>query len=527
MAGQRVFYVTQGSLTVCSTESRREPQKLRFADSDDGLRKFDEYLAGLPEQPSFMLVDVIEEEFFVDTIPRLGLRDRRALLRRRIERKYPRSRYRLPIYQAHGRRKRDKARVTFCAITNHELVDPWLRVVLRHRTPLTGLHSVPLMAGALLQQLRNAKRPTLFVTQHQYTKLRQVFVQDGYTASARLSESPPGSDPAYPQFVVTETARSRRYLERTRLIAHMQQLDVCVIADAATAAAIAALVDEESATRFHFVDPARAARRVGIATALQSDCQEDLYVAAARRKRPQFDYAVSGERRYWIMRRLRHTISAALLATAAAASIVAGIYASDALLLKHRIHTIESQVAQLSETFRRENENFDYRADSYEMKFAVDTGNFLLRNRLPAPWVMQQLGLVMGAHPEVRIKKLSWQGTAAADPNALPVRRDANTPMPIPEIREVQADIEAELLNFEGDMRQAFTDIDALVADLKSRTAFRSVVAVEYPLDIRPDAAISQEIVARRDPNSLQFRLRLTFPVTAGGADGEAGNDPI
>ncbi len=526
MPAPRAFYVTQGSLTVWSNERHGEKHSLRFADSDDGLRKFDEYLGTLPEQPSFMLVDVIEEEFAVDSIPKLGLRDRSALLTRRIERKYPRTRYRIPIYHSRAGRKGGETRVTFCAITNHELVDPWLRVILRHRTPLTGLYSVPLMAGRLLGRVFDAVNPTLFVTQHQHTKLRQVFVEDGYTASARLSESPPHDDAGYAQFVVTETQRSRRYLERTRLIAHMQQLDVCVLADEATADAIRGLVEDGGPTAYHFVDPHDAARRVGLATSLRPDCHEDLYIAAASRKRPTYDYAISGEKRYWAMRRIRHALSASLLATAAAASVLAGIYASDAMFLKYQIHQVESQVAQLSETFRRENESFDYRADSHEMKFAVDTGNFLLSNRLPVPWVMQQLGLVMGEHTGVRIQNLSWEAMAAVDPNSRPVRRDTNLPVPIPEIEQVRAEIEGELLDFDGDMRKAFADIDRLVADLEERTAFTHVVAVEYPLDASPQSSVSGEIVTKGRKQPARFRVRLTFPVAA-VADQEVADDPV
>ena len=523
MPAPRAFYVTQGSLTVWSNERDGEAQALRFADSDDGLRKFDEYLGALPERPSFILVDVIEEEFAVDSIPQLGIRDRNALLTRRIERKYPRTRYRIPIYHAKRGRKGGEPRVTFSAITNHELVDPWLRVILRHRTPLTGLYSVPLMAGRLLEKVFDAENPTLFVTQHQYTKLRQVFVENGYTGSARLSESPPHDDPGYAQFVITETQRSRRYLERTRLIAHMQQLDVCVLADETTADEIRALVDD-GPTAYHFVDPVHAARRIGLATALRPDCHEDLYVAAASRRRPAYDYAVSGEKRYWTMRRVRHAMSASLMAVAATASVLAGIYTSSAMFLRYQIHTVESQVAQLSETFRRDNESFDYRADSHEMKFAVDTGNFLLRNRLPVPWVMQQVGLVMGAHTGVRVRNLSWDAMVSTDPNARPVRRDANMPVPIPGISEVQAEIEGELLKFDGDMRKAFADIDRLAADLEEKTAFTHVVAVEYPLDANPQSAISGEIVTKGRKQPARFRIRLTFPVAAVE---ENDNDPV
>ncbi len=514
-------------MTVWSNVRHGERHALRFADSDDGLVEFDEYLSTLPEQPGFMLVDVIEEEFAVDTIPKLGGRDRSALLTRRIERKYPRTRYRLPVCHTRARKRGGELKVTFCAITNHELVDPWLRVILRHRTPLRGIYSVPLLAGQLMSSVYDARNPTLFVTQHQGSRLRQVFVDQGYTGSARLSQSPAVSDSSYAQFVVTEAERSRRYLERTRQVSRMQQLDVCMLADAELAGRIKEFVDPDGTTQFRFVDPGKAAKRIGMVTELRPDNQQDLYIAVAARRSPKYNYAISGETRYWNMRRLRHAISGGLTAVAAAASIMAGIYASDAMFLKYQVSEFESQVSQLSETFRRENESFDYQADSQEMKLAVDTGNFLLRNRLPVPWVVQQIGLVLGEHPDVQVTGLAWEAEAAADPNARPVRRDNNMPVTIPGVHQVQAELHGELTDFNGDLRKAFADIDRLVADLEARTAFSDVIAVEYPIDARPQAALSGEIDTGGKWAPAQFRLRLRFPVSAAGNDGEGNDDAV
>lgn len=527
MAAQRAFYVTQGSLTVRSRDPQGKFATLRFADSDDGLREFDAYLGELSEQPSFMLVDVIEEEFSVDSIPKLGFRDRSALMQRRVERKYPRSRYRLAVYQGKRDNNHDEARVAFCAITNHELVDPWLRVILRHRTPLVGLYSVPLTAGRLMARVYKEQNPTLFVTQHQKTKLRQVFIDSGHAGSARLSESPHIDHDRYAHFLVNEVQRSRRYLERTRLVAHMQQLDVCVIADAGLQQRISALVEENSPTQYFFVDPADAVKRCGVKLELRPAHHEDLYIEFCRRRSPPHNYAISGETRYWIMRRLRHTISGGLFAVAAAASVLAGVYLSSAMFLKYKVSTIESQVSQLSETFRRENENFDYQADSHEMKLAVDTGNYILRNRLPVPWVMQQLGLVLGDYPTVQVQSVSWVAQSAVDPNARPVRRDISMPVAIPAISEVSAEISGELVDFDGDMRKAFAEIDRLVGDLESRTEFSDVVAVEYPLDPSPQAAISGEIVSRGQSGSARFRLRLRFPVQVSNSIEGTGDDAV
>ena len=45
MAVQRAFYVTQGSLSVWTGGTSNPDNAVIFADSDDGLARFDRYLA--------------------------------------------------------------------------------------------------------------------------------------------------------------------------------------------------------------------------------------------------------------------------------------------------------------------------------------------------------------------------------------------------------------------------------------------------------------------------------------------------
>ncbi len=99
MATHRAFYVTQGSLSVWQDDTEWQAEPLTFADNDAGLRAFDAYLAESKEHVSFVVIDVIEEEFALERIPKLGLRDRGALMRRRLQRKFPRTPYRMPLYQ--------------------------------------------------------------------------------------------------------------------------------------------------------------------------------------------------------------------------------------------------------------------------------------------------------------------------------------------------------------------------------------------------------------------------------------------
>jgi len=68
-----------------------------------------------------------------------------------LQRKFPRTSYRLPIYQGRKSRGSDEALVVHSAVTNHELLDPWLQIMSNHEVPLTGIYSVPLMAPQLLR----------------------------------------------------------------------------------------------------------------------------------------------------------------------------------------------------------------------------------------------------------------------------------------------------------------------------------------------------------------------------------------
>ena len=194
-------------------------------------------------------------------------------------------------------------------------------------------------------------------------------------------------------------------------------------------------------------------------------------------------------------------------------SILAGLYLSDAWYLGKQSIDIEHQLTQLTETFRRENEQFDpIKADSHEMKLAVDTGDYILSNRLPVPWVMQQIGLVMGNYPDVQIQTLGWNAESMPT-NQPPRRGNEQMPVPVPAIAAISAEISGEIVPFNGSMRDAFARIDALVADLETKTAFESVAAVEYPLDARPQASISGEIVRQGSSEKASFRIRMRFPV--------------
>ncbi|HNP63463.1 MAG TPA: hypothetical protein PKH39_05965 [Woeseiaceae bacterium] len=525
---QRIFYVTQGSLRVWLPGAAGKRAAVKFSDDDRGLRDFDRYLSLYPDMTSAMLFDVIEEEFALDSIPKLGLRDRTALIQRRGQRKFRRTPYRVSIYQGTPGRKENEFNVVHSAISNHELVDPWIQLILDHKTPMCGVYSVPLMTPRIVRRLFSCDDAVMFVAPHQGTKLRQVFLRDGAIQSARLSQGPGIDDDGFAKFVVTEVVRSRRYLDRTRLISNMETLKVCVIASEETADRIRSLVDSNSTDHYRFLTPKAATRKLGRRQLHAADHFEEIFLSAAAKRQPKHSYANAGEDRYWKMRRLRGAIIGSAFVTAAACSVVAAVLLSDVWGLRNRIAAIQSQVEFLAETYRRENDRFDpIKADSHEMQLAVDTGDYLLANRVPVPWVMNHLGAVLGDYPDIKLQGLNWLAETPPDPNPRPQRRDVMMPVSVPVTSGVSAVITADIEPFDGNMRHAFARIDALAADIERRTRFDRADAIEYPFDANTSSAVSGEILSRQGNQTATFRLRVYYALPDAGEQGRDTDESI
>ncbi len=526
---QRVFYVTQGSLRVWQTDASSDRVKVEFSDDDRGLQEFERFLAANPDQSSSMLIDVIEEEFSLDTIPKLGARDRTALLERRGQRKFGRTPYRVSIVGGRSAGKDKELSVVHSAISNHELVDPWLKIILDHHTPLSGIYSVPLMTPPIVKKLFGNSPRMMLVAPHQGGKLRQAFLQDGALRSARLSQGPGVADNAYAQFIVTEAMRSRRYLERTRLLRGTETLQVCIVADVGTAERVQSLVHDDQINRYQFVDPSSAAAKLGCTELRAVDHFEEVYIAAVARSRPKQSYARCGENRYWKMGRIREAIIAAAMTTAAVCTVVATVLLSDVWIFRNRISEIQSQVDFLSETFRRENEKFSpMSADSHEMQLTVDTGNYLLVNRVPVPWVMNQLGAVLGDYPDIQLRKLNWSAESAVTERPPQGRRgDASVPVVVPATQAVSVVLTADITPFDGDMRQAFARIDQLTAGIAARTSFHQTEVLSYPFDASTSAAVSGEVVGDKSSNAARFQLRVSYELTDMGQQAGGDDDSI
>ena len=282
MSARRVFYVTQDELFVWYIARGGVTAGERFPNSESGAQDFGEYLREAATCKSRILVDVIEEEFTVDEVAQLPRRDRVALLERRLSRRYSRTPYRLAHQHRSSSRPSGEQRVTYCAISNDDLLNPWVEQISAANVPLECITSVPLLGHRVLKALNRRSGKSLLVSLHHSNKLRLVFMSEGHILSARLSHSSGLSAEGFPQSVLGEIQRSRRYLERARHMRADERVDVYLMMDAGQAERVAAAVGEaESTMQAHVVSLADVAKAMRLSKAPPGDRVELLYIEAA------------------------------------------------------------------------------------------------------------------------------------------------------------------------------------------------------------------------------------------------------
>lgn len=516
MAVHRFFYITQDSLAVWIAKDSSLSERFRFAQSEGGYQQFTDYLLDAPDDRSLMVADVIEEEFDTDSVPAVSGGDRKTLIERRLSKRYSLTPYRLGVFQGRRRRDSDRFNAVYSAITNRELIDPWLNAIAECKVPLIGVTSVPLLATELLRKFRKPAENSLLLSQHQGDRLRQVFIKSGQAISARLSRSTQDDSAEFNKTIIDEVSQSRKYLERSRYLERSDPLDVYLITDSQEIEA-SLLSDDSIDCRVHLLESKLVASKLGLSSGWREGHLESLFLALCIRKAPGCEYKIKDRTDYSIHKRARQFALGLTVSGAIACSAAAGFLLVGAFQFSNMSQEIETQIMHLQETYRRDHAEFEsVQADSHEMKMAVDTGTYIIQNTLPVEWVMQQIGLVMDDHSDMHIQSLRWaiktSDTSDGNP-ANAIRRDKTQPVPIPEIIGVEANLIGEVRPYDGDLNSAFQKIDRLASSLQAKSDFDRVAVVEYPIDARPAVAVSGEVTRESDSSIAQFNLSLSLRV--------------
>ena len=461
-----------------------------FSNDANGRGYFSTFLKQHP-YPAYLLADVIEEDFRMETVPHLIGSARKNLRERKFEQFYRNTPFRqatLLHRQEEGRRDDE---MLFSALTNPQRISPWLDAVLANRIPLVGIYSLPNISTPLLKDIPSDH--VLLLSWEKDAGLRQTYFHNKRLHFSRLI--PINTNSTFSESVATETPRTQQYLKSLSLPPPGEVLDVYIICDANDRSALQSRLETSSELRYTYLDIRELGKRIKTKHNYSDSDATPLFLHLLANKPPNSHYADSTHTHYYLLWQLRRLLFGLAATAITASALWSGMafwqgqnYVDDTEPLNTQTEHIKQQMQQIQHSFANST------VPAADMKTAVLLTRKLNEYAPPAEEFLQGLTLVLDKFPQIKVDKLAWKVSAAdAAPSVYPAQ---------------VITFEGSLTDFGSDIRQALGYVDRFQQALTQRGY--TVVEQKLPLDISSKGSISGE-ARKNDGNSAQFTLKIIW----------------
>ena len=462
-----------------------------FPDSTEGQGNFAEFLK-TAQHLTYLLVDVIEEDFRQESVPHLIGRSRHALLERRFDQFYrgtPFQQATLLQRQKTGRRDDD---MLLSALTNPSLIKPWLDILLAQQIPLAGIYSVPQISAPLVKD--HPSDHLLLITWGKFSGLRQTYFNGHRLQISRLI--PLSGNMTFQQAVVKELTRTYHYLKSLSLLPSGQTLDVRVLSHSHDLNELKMNLPKSADMRYDFVDLEDIARQLKIDYHFTDSDASQIFLHQLAAHPPQTHYANASHTHYFTLWQLKHALNLAsgILLTGALLWSAANLWQSsgnnsEAASLKEQAQRMLNRTQAIIQTFP------NTYAPAADMKTGVSVMRKLKQYSSSPGDILFPVSMALDRHPQIELDHLAWQMSAAEPvaPNTL-----ADVPAQV-------ITLKGRLSGFASDYRAALNYLERFQQDLSAQ-GYQVTVLAE-PFDVSPGGSITDQRTAGE--STLGFSLKL------------------
>jgi type II secretory pathway pseudopilin PulG len=527
----RYLYLTDSRL-ACLTLARGHVRDAReFETTEEGAAAFEAWLAAAPRLPDPRHHDLAEEDFRPDTIPHVGGGDRDAIVTRKLGQIFRNTPYRHALVQGRETEGRRDDRVVYAAITNPEVLKPWIERLERLEIPLAGVHSAAVLGTRLLEAVGVRHPHTLLVHFSPGGALRQTYFRAGEIRFTRLTPLDHEDDRTLGGIVADETTRTWQYLDNLRSFAAADRLEIYVLVHPQDRAAVEPALAGFEQVAYHLLDSHEVAAKVGLIQAPANSGTELILARLLDRHGIENHFATPEMRRHYTFARARNVMNAlsiAILGVGIAAVVInlQGIFAANDEDQKagRDIAALNREYDQVTRALPATG------VGGAAMRDAVSFYTGYIQEYPSITRFLVPLSDVLQQHPRVRLSQLSWQATD--DPAANPplASQPPRVPPPVKSSgkgadvaargaapddpmapfgggRYEVALVEATVSVPSHDFRAALGEVDRLASEIRAVKGFQAEV-VESPLDVRTSLLL-QGRHAEREAQGMEARFIL------------------
>ena len=520
---KRAFYVTGDRLFVYPWHNGELQDPFVFNADDTGLLHVERYLQESENDPAYLLVDVVEEEFRQDTVPHVFGRDRRSVTERKQARLFRGARYCHAIAQGREPDGRRDDKILFTALTNSDVVARWIEILDQYKVPLAGIYSLRVLTGTLLQKLQADAENALVITLHSASGLRESFFRGGELKISRLATMQRlGSEPL-PEYLLGELEKLRRYLNSLRLISRDHPLDAYILVHGEFLAELRQQCRDSDVVRYHLFDVADVQSDLGLSVRDTPFC-DSLFAALLLKTAPKNHYALPEETRYYGLHKTRISMLAASVVLLLSSLVWSGFNFIEGVSLKQQALDAEQKADHYQARYDMAKESLPPTAvEPLDVQMAVDVVDTLVRYKTNPLEIMRVISRVLEAFPTFQLDQIDWMGSV--DPNATPQYVAAGGLSQLADNISTDpgdfdyfqiAKVKGHLAPFDGNYRRALTEVTRFADILRGLNIIQDVRIIDLPLDISSDAKLEGNASVELPKEGAHFTLTVVLGINHG-----------
>lgn len=493
---KRLFYFTGYRLSVLHWKGRSLVGTSSFEPTEAGLDQFRHYLQETGNLPGKFLVDVIEEDFRNEKIPHVSSRDRGSVVSRLVDRYY-RSSQDYCFSEIIGRddtgRKDDI--VLLGAMTNPQLIQPWVSIIDECEVPLSGIWTLPLISKKLLKTIKASSGVVLLVSQQVNSNVRQTMFRDGKLISSRQSiiNQDMKDISGIGEHAAPEVTRTIEFLRAQNLVHQDEVIDLHILGSDEQLESLKQSfpINDRLTVTIHPINAVQKKLALnGVADKFSDGifawlCLDQTFLASHYGNHSLFN-------RYY-----NKLAATALYVASLIVVIVGALFAeaniSDAIEYEKSIDLLKKEEKIYKDLYSKKFKDFeDVFQNAGVMNSAVELAERIKKNSETSPLdflITLSDALSKDNIGTVYIDKIEWRATNINIKTKKSKKANFTESAPV----KHNAIVTGRIIESEDDYRASVDQIKTIINHLKSNSRVEDVNALVMPVDIRSESKFSTE----------------------------------
>jgi hypothetical protein len=528
----RILLLTsQGLRALTWQNSLLVPGECFLAD-EQGQDEFNRYLSVLPDSPLYLVADVSEEDFRLETVAHVMGRDRNALLERKLAQFFRTTEYRAARVQGREVSGRRDDKVLFSALTNHEQITFWVDLILAQKIPLKGILSAPWLMElfAEFMQLGQVSH-LLLVNLEEKSGLRQTYIQSGRLKFSRLISLATVRVSNLAETIVAECNHARQYLERLKLLPRDQPLEIHLSVQGEIEEEISEGLVDGTDLRFHLHETGIVAAEFGLDPALE-DGQGVVFLALMQALRTKGLFNIYGSAaaiRYHRLRQIRRGLIVVTSLLFVAVAAIGFSLLTDGFKQRGIQNLLDSETKQFEQQYQALQQKYpETPIPAKTMLNIVESVDMIRRQTAYPMEMMNFVSQALAVCPDIRLQKFDWKLVVISSGNKEDAAGSAAATQPMVSGEKEKVAVPAVLLGMLAEKTHVVTMLEGIVAPgggylgahqsvnhfitALEQIPGMKVVPVEMPTATSPDsslkATLGGEVIRAKFSLQLVYQLR-------------------